>query len=249
MTTGVLRVTAACALLVGSLSGAASTDGDPTALRGKAGHTTTSIEPIRSNVRDILDALRAGSDAWAHHELVSQDCVVSFRPDRDTILAGIFIVDSVYIPEGVTVTAADDLALLCRGDIRIEGKLVGRSRGAESTRRRGVMIHLAAEALVQIDGELTAGDGAPGSDPSRLPELRRGGDGGSVLIDAELVRVGGTVAGGRGADRGARFRWRARRKRRHPRGVPCISRQYRGRRSDRRARWRRGCRTSRPARR
>lgn len=119
--------------------------------------------------------------------------------DADTRLSGVHHLSSLRVPEGVTLTAHDELEVHCSGPIVIEGTVEGR-REASSLRRDGVSLSLSSETAVVVRGAVRAGHGLDG--PVEGDVQLRGGDGGTVFVEAPRVHLAGDVHAGDGGDGG-----------------------------------------------
>ncbi|UCE58484.1 MAG: hypothetical protein JSU63_13695 [Phycisphaerales bacterium] len=132
-----------------------------------------------------------GSDAFGQpigefSEPVSLELAVAqaepFAPGMDVDLSGVVLASSVSISPAVTVTAIDDVRILCLGSVSIEGELVGRD--GQSYGDDGASITITAGDGISVWGRIGAGNGALGEDVTVMgaegePAVAVGGDAGN----------------------------------------------------------------------
>lgn len=125
-----------------------------------------------------------------------------FAPQADTELAGSREFSSFVIPHGVTVTVTDDLEVLSSAGIVIAGALLAAERPAGSLKAHGIDIALRTPEEIVIEGEVVAGRGPDGGqrNPVSEPIAVDGGDGGSLHLEARIIRSDSDLRAGRGGD-------------------------------------------------
>jgi Big-like domain-containing protein len=105
---------------------------------------------------------------------------VPFEPQEDTNLSGVQQFTTVAIPEGLTVTATDDLVLEVEGDVTVAGSLVGDC----------VAIEIMGGGMLTITG--TVSNSCSDEGQPAIPTLTLVGNG-SVVIDGAEISSGGDI--------------------------------------------------------
>ena len=130
-----------------------------------------------------------GREAWAVALLLVAAMAASPAIAKDTPLGGLQQVDSLTVARGDRILATEHLRIVSKGPVVIAGSIEGRP---------GVSITIEAP-VITVTGSILGGPGLGGVRP-----LARGGDGGSIVLDAPTVVLdGAVVAAGNGGTGGA----------------------------------------------
>ncbi|MHC5210900.1 MAG: hypothetical protein ACYTG2_09305 [Planctomycetota bacterium] len=155
--------------------------------------TCRSLVPFVAGV--LLLGLPATAQSLHSSSLTAQDASMDnvLQPASDVEIGGRVEVDGVRIPAGVTVWVGEDLELVSRGDIVIEGALLARDGASDD----GVSITLRTPGVITLSGRVLAGDGKDG-----VQAGRPGGHGGDLLLEAAVTVTASDLVGARGGHGG-----------------------------------------------
>lgn len=113
-------------------------------------------------------------------------------------LSGRILAERVELVAGKTWIVSGDVELESKTDILIRGDLIAHLRSPAEPRSDAPRIVLRASQVIHVTGSVLGADGQTGRN-SGSAERSRGGHGSSILLDAPLIVIEGTVWSGDGA--------------------------------------------------